>query len=162
MAIFFACSISSRHLCWDIPGAPWQGRMCGFPFQTGLLCPSHHQGSLLKYVPSVKAWGWRVDGMEQRRQRGKEVKERCLRLPVAHSLGVQWQAGFLLRSMSALTEAEITRVCLNVQKRRRGLEATPVKIPVKSFLLPTLPTNGDMALVHTPVLAPQSQQSRTS
>lgn len=55
---------------------------------------------------------------------GKEVRERCLRLPVAHSLGVQWQAGFLLRSKSAFTEAEITRVCLNVQKRRGGPEAT--------------------------------------
>lgn len=54
---FFTCSISFHHLCWDIPGSPWQGRMCRFPFQTGLSCPSHHQGSLLKYIPSVRAWG---------------------------------------------------------------------------------------------------------
>lgn len=54
---FSTCSISFHHLCWDIPGSPWQGRMCRFPFQTGLSCPSHHQGSLLKYIPSVKAWG---------------------------------------------------------------------------------------------------------
>ncbi len=123
---FFTCSISFRHLCWDIPGAPWQGRMCGFPFQTGLSCPSHHQGSLLKYIPSVKAQGYRVDGMEQ--WGGKEVRERCLRLPVAHSLGVQWQAGFLLRAKSAFTEAEITRVCLNAQKRRGSPEATACEL----------------------------------
>lgn len=54
---FFTCSISFCHLCWDIPSAPWQGRMWWFPFQTGLSCPSHHQGSLLKYIPSVKARG---------------------------------------------------------------------------------------------------------
>lgn len=46
--------------------------MCGFPFQTGLSCPSHHQGSLLKYIPSVK--GYRVDGMEQWRE-GRERSE---------------------------------------------------------------------------------------
>lgn len=57
MAIFFTCSISFCRLCWDIPGAPWQSRMWWFPFQTGLSCPSHHQGSLPKYIPSVRARG---------------------------------------------------------------------------------------------------------
>ena len=58
MAVFFSLvPFPFAHLCWDIPGAPWLGRMCGFPFQTGLSCPSHHQGSLLKYIPSVKARG---------------------------------------------------------------------------------------------------------
>lgn len=121
------CSISCRHLYWNIPGATWQGRMRRFPFQTGLLCPSNHQGSLQKYisVPFVKAWRQRESGWK-RAEAGR--RKRCLRLPVARSLGVQWQAGFLLRSTSAFPGAEITRDCLNLQKRRCGPEATACEL----------------------------------
>lgn len=78
------CSISYRHLYWNIPGAPWQGRTRRFPFQTGLSCPSNHQGSLRKYIPSVEAWGERESGWKWAEA---AVRKRCLRLPVACSLG---------------------------------------------------------------------------
>lgn len=65
------CSISYRHLYWNIPAAPWQGRTRRFPFQTGLSCPSNHQGSLRKYIPSVEAWGER-EWMEASRGRSEE------------------------------------------------------------------------------------------
>lgn len=78
------CSISYRHLYWNIPGAPWQGRTRRFPFQTGLSCPSNHQGSLRKYIPSVEAWGERESGWKWAEA---GVRKRCLRLPVACSLG---------------------------------------------------------------------------
>lgn len=150
MAIFFTCSISFRHLCWDIPGAPWQGRMCGFPFQTGLSCPSQHQGSLLKYIPSVKARGWRVDGMEQRQDGGKEVKGEVFKA-TGRPFPRDSVAGrfFLFRSKSAFTEAEITGVCFNAQKRRGGPEATACEPTVKSQWILSyrqpLPSNGDMS-----------------
>lgn len=72
-AVFFSTrSISVYQLCWDIPGAPRQGRMCGFPFQTELSCPSHHRGSLQKYIPSVEAG----EGLGERRQRCFEATGR--------------------------------------------------------------------------------------
>lgn len=79
--IFFHLFHFLFQLCWDIPGAPWQSWICRFPFQTGLSCPSHHQGSLLKYIPSVKALMWRVNGMEQWQEGGKVVRKKCLRPP---------------------------------------------------------------------------------
>lgn len=68
MAFF---QISYRHLYWNIPGVSWQGRTRRFPFQTGLSCPSNHQGSLRKYIPSVEAWGER-EWMEVSRGRSEE------------------------------------------------------------------------------------------
>lgn len=64
---------------------------------------------------------------------GKFVKEKCLRLLVVHSLGVQWQAGSLLRSKSAFTESEITRVCFNTLKSRGGPEATACELTQWNF-----------------------------
>lgn len=86
--------------------------------------------------------------MSRGRSDGKEVRKRCLRLPVARSLGDQWQPGFLLRSTSDYPEAEITRVCFNLQKRRQDPEATSCELPKKILLkcVPThaAPSNGDM------------------
>lgn len=58
-------------LFWDIPGSLWLCRMSRFPFQTGLSCPSHQQGSLLKYIPSVSIW--RMEWRNGRREEWCEV-----------------------------------------------------------------------------------------
>lgn len=65
------------------------------------------------------------------------VRKRCLRLQVTQSLGVQWQAGFLLRSTLAFPGAEITTDCLNLQKRRCGPEATACEMTIQLNSPPT-------------------------
>lgn len=89
------------------------------------------------------------------------VRKRCLRLPVAQSLGVQWQAGFLLRSTLAFPGAEITRVCLNLQKRGCGPEATACELTIqlKCPPPPIIPSVGDTMRLIT-VLALQSQHKK--
>lgn len=77
------------------------------------------------------------------------MRKRCLRLPVAQSRGVQWQAGFLLRSTLAFPGAEITSDCLNLQKRRCGPEATACELTIQlnSSPTPIIPVGEIMRLI---------------
>lgn len=82
------------------------------------------------------------------------VRKRCLRLPVTQSLGVQWQADFLLRSILAFPGAEITSDCLNLQKRRCGPEATACEMTTQQNSPPTpiIPVSEIMRLITVLVL----------
>ena len=99
-------------------------------------CSVHHntRGSLLKFIPSgtvdEREREDRMDRPEggeggRHGKRKGEEGEKCLRMPAGPSPPTprdpRGRRAFLLRSQSARSEAEITRVCLNLQTRgKRG------------------------------------------
>lgn len=91
----------SARLCWDIPGAPWQGRMWRFPFQTGALVSITSPG----VSPKIHTF-CQSSGIESgwRRRRGVAGEEEVFQATGGPFPGGRQAGRLRLRSTSALAE----------------------------------------------------------